>query len=240
MKGTQHAARLAGNLKGTHLLEDRRLCLVDVAKQQVLRTVQHPQLMALKVFLDECLTTATIVFPDHKSREVLLTPAASLVCDYWGRNVELGLLDSSVNADFSRYLGKEVTLALAPAGSIIFGAPFSLLGTATLNELARQLDAPQLVKQDARFRSTFFLETERAFEEEKWSGQIIRLEGEAFPLHTLEIRVGEPIGRCAVVDSNPISGVRDLKILKHLAHTRPKNTAGEPYLGMYAYALTAA
>lgn len=242
MKGAQHISRLAGNLKDGFLQEDRRLCLVDVGRRQVVRTVQHPELMAIEVFLTGGLDSACIVFPDKKRREVNLTPKQTIVCEFWGRSVELGLLHTPVNELFSRYLGRDVSLALVPPGGIFFGAPFSLLGSATVEELARQLNYPQLVQETARFRSTFLIKTERPFEEEEWEGESFILTGGkgTIPttLQSLHITVGQPIGRCAVIDSNPFTGARDLKLLKHLAQTRPATPTGEPRLGMYAHPLS--
>lgn len=242
MKGAQHTSRLAGNLKDGFLQEDRRLCLVDVERQRVIRTVQHPELMAIEVFLAEDLASACIVFLDKKGREVNLTPKQTIVCEFWGRSVELGLLETPVNQLFSRYLGRDVSLALAPPGGIFFGAPFSLLGSATVEELARQLNYPQLVQETARFRPTFLIKTERPFEEEEWEGKPFTLTSAwgTMPetLQGQNITVGQPIGRCAVVDSNPFTGARDLKLLKHLAQTRPATPTGEPRLGMYAQPLS--
>lgn len=242
MKGTRYAARLEAQVKKGFLQEDRRLCLVDVERRRVIRTVQHPELMAIEVFLTGDLASACIVFPDKKGREVNLTPKQTIVCEFWGRSVELGLLGTPVNQFFSRYLGRDVSLALASPGAILFGAPFSLLGSATVEELARQLNYPHLVQETARFRSTFLIKTERPFEEEEWEGKPFTLTSGwgTMPetLQGLHITVGAHIGRCAVVDSNPSTGARDLKLLKHLAQTRPATQTGEPRLGMYAHPLS--
>ena len=240
MKGTQHMHRRSGHLLNSFLQEDRRLCLIDITSRKVIRTVQHPELMAIEVFLDIEKASACIVFPGKKGREVKLVPQETAIGDFWGRSVTLGILDTPVNQLFSDLLRQEVSLALVEPGAILFGAPFSLIGSATIEELASQLNYPSLVHEAARFRSTFLIKTERPFEEEKWEGEsfILRNERGFLPanLQNQIITVGQPIGRCAVVDSNPATGTRDLKLLKHLAKTRLLTSAGEPRLGMYAKA----
>jgi len=51
---------------------------------------------------------------------------------------------------------------------------------------------------------------------------------------TSTLRIGGQIPRCAVIDHHPETGVKDQRLLKALAATRPTNTAGEPMFGVYA------
>lgn len=175
MKGTRHLARAQGNLDNGYVAEDRRICLVDVANQRVLRTVQHSLLMAVEAELDLSAKKLHVTFPQGLVKTVELNVSGALTCDYWGRPAELELVESPVNKIFSDYLGKDVSLALAPAGAVIYAAPFTLLGTATLDDLAQGLGHLELLDEVARFRATFLVETTVPFEEEGWEGTTVAL-----------------------------------------------------------------
>lgn len=235
MKGTRHVPQKDAVLTSRGALGDRSLCLVDLEQQKVVRTVAYPQLMAVQVAWDDGeLRVSMPEKPVLVSRPQVIN---SLVCDYWGRNVKLQVLQTSANELFSNYLGKPVVLALAETGDIIFGAPYSLAGTASLAYLARRLRRPELVNEHARLRSTFLVKTSEPFEEDTWAGQTIELvagEGTPSSLTGVRLKIGEDIGRCAVIDSNPATGEKDLALFKELATFRPRKERGEPTLGVFA------
>ena len=109
----------------------------------------------------------------------------------------------------------------------MFGDPLTVIGTASLRELARRTGHGALVDQAARLRSTVLVETDTPFVEDTWSGRDV-------VVGTATIRVGGPVPRCAVVDHHPETGMRDVRLLKALVGERPTNRAGEPMLGVYA------
>ena len=235
MKGTRHLPQPYAVLTLQGVAGDRALCLVDIEQQKVLRTVAHPRLMAVQVsWQDGELRAELPGTPPLLDRPQVIN---SLVCDYWGRKVKLQVLQTSANQLLSDYLGKPVSLALANAGDIIFGAPYSLVGTASLEYLASRLRRPELVAEHARLRSTFLVQTRQPFEEDAWAGQIIELvAGENAPssLTDIRLKIGEGIGRCAVIDFNPATGEKDLALFKEIAAFRPRNERGEPTLGVFA------
>ncbi len=237
VKGIRHLPQQHAILTPDGAAGDRRFCVVDVDARRVLRTVQHPQLMAVQAHFTPEKEDLRLTFPGEQSRAHHLARGGSITCDYWGRSVKLYLLETTANRAFSDYLGKPVNLAESCPRGIMYGKAFSLIGTATLEELGRALEHP-LLEEHARFRSTFLIKTERPFQEDEWVGQEFSLVPETpqVPEHLADVvvRAGEGIGRCAVIDANPLTGVRDLKILKHLAGFRPRNTANEPLLGAYA------
>ena len=101
-----------------------------------------------------------------------------------------------------------------------------MIGTASVRACA------ELVGQavdPARFRATLVVEAEddEPWTEDSWLGREVVVGGAT-------LRIGGPVPRCAVVDHDPVTGVRDLRLLKALAQHRPTNRAGEPMLGVYA------
>jgi uncharacterized protein len=168
-----------------------------------------------------------VTLPDGRS--VAATPEPTrqrLVCDYWGRPAELTLLAGPHAALLGHHLGTAVTLAAAPPRAVVYGAGVTLVTLSSLEDLAARADLTDL--DPARFRATFVLDTgEPAYAEDDWSGRELTL-------GTAVVRVGGPIGRCAVIDVDPATGERGSRLLRTLASYRPRNEAGEPAFGRYA------
>lgn len=232
VKGTRHLAYDAVPLDGDGALGDRAYCLVDVPARRVLKTVQNPTLVAVTARLggDQDKRRLDVVLPDGRSAAAEPEPTGETVtCDYWGRPVPLELLDGPHAALFSEHLGREVRLAAAPRGGVVFGEPVAVVTTASLRDLADHAGRPDLAgpEQSARFRSTLVVETDEAYAEERWLGREAVVGG-------VRLRFGVPIPRCAVIDLDPLTGERDGRLLKTLASYRPLNRAGEPAFGVYA------
>ena len=223
VKGMRHLALPSVELDDHGPVGDRSWCLVDVAARRVLRTVQHPTLVGVVARVDAGVLSVTL-----PSGESVAAPAVStdevVECDYWGRSVPLALTDGPHAALCSRFLGKDVRLAAAPRGGVVFASPVTLVGTASLHDLSQRVG--RLV-DPARFRATFVVETDQPYVEDTWLGSQVRV-GEAV------VRIGGPVPRCAVIDHHPETGVKDARLLKALVATRPTNAVGEPVLGVYA------
>jgi uncharacterized protein YcbX len=226
VKGMRHLALETIDLDGRGAVGDRSYCLVDVDGARVLKTVQHPALLGVVARVDG--DVLGLALPDG---EVVTGPATAsgrtITCDYWGRSVDLELTDGPHAVPVSDWLGRRVELAAAPRGGVVFGDPLTVVGTASLRELARRTGHDALADQAARFRSTLVVETGTPFVEDTWTGRDLVV-GEAM------VRIGGPVPRCAVVDHHPENGEKDLRLLKALARERPTNRAGEPELGVYA------
>lgn len=219
VKGTRHLAHSRVRLDERGPVGDRQWCLVDVGARRVLRTVQHPTLVSVVASVEG--GTLSMTLPGGES--VAAPPVATgetVTCDYWGRSVSLSLTDGPHAELMSRHLGHDVRLAAAPRGGVVFAAPVTIVGTASLRELGEDVDA-------ARFRATLVVETDEPWVEDSWPGASMRAGGAL-------LRVGGPIPRCAVIDHDPQTGVKDRRLLKALIATRPTNTAGEPMFGVYA------
>ncbi|MCY4726880.1 MOSC domain-containing protein [Nocardioides sp. STR2] len=226
VKGMRHLALDAVELDAQGARGDRSHCLVDVDAARVLRTVQHPALVGVVARVDGDVVSLTL-----PTGEAVSAPAVrngrTITCDYWGRPVALELTDGPHAALLSDWLGRPVRLAAAPRGGVVFADPVTVVGTASLRELARRTGHEALTRQAARLRSTLVVETDMPFVEDTWAGRDVVV-GEA------TVRIGGPIPRCAVVDHHPETGTKDVRLLKALVRERPTNRAGEPMLGVYA------
>lgn len=210
VKGTRHASYDAVRLGPDGPVGDRGFCLVDVPGQRVLRTVQNPSLLAVRSRWDG--RTLELVLPSGESAAAVPEPDGErVVCDYWGREVPLELLAGPHAALASSYLGLDVRMAAAPPAAVVYGAPVSLVATASVRDLAERAGRPGLVGETARFRATLVLETgEGPYAEEGWLGRELAV-------GTARIRVHETIPRCAVIDLDPATGVSDASLLRALA-----------------------
>ncbi len=219
MKGTRHLALETVTLDQRGPIGDRSWCLVDTERRRVLRTAAHPLLAA--TVSDEG-NTVIVTLPDgrHASEDVS-RPGASHVVDYWGRAAEVSSYDGGVGELLSSSVGRPVQLARASRGHVVYGAPVSLIGTASVDDLAHRMGLPDATGLAERFRSTFVVETEEPWVEDGWLGRELSI-------GTAVIRVHSPIGRCGVVNLNPTTGRRDAGVLKALASFRPTNAAREP------------
>lgn len=235
VKGMRHVAHPRVALDREGPVGDRAWCLVDGSSASVLRTVQHPSLLAVVAGVDGEELTLTLP-TGEKAAGVPGAAGETMTCDYWGRAVDLSLLDGPharpLSGLVSRWLGREVRLAAAPRGGVVFGGAVTLVGTASLQDLADRAGQPSLVDEAARFRATLVVETDDPFVEETWLGTEVVVGG-------ARLRIGAGIPRCAVVDRDPVTGVRDGSLLTTLAGYRPRNAAGEPVFGVYAECVAA-
>jgi len=231
VKGTRHLPRPDASFDVDGPVGDRLYCLVDTARRRVLKTVQTPSLLAVVADLDG--PSLALTTPDGVTVRAVPEPTGEVfVCDYWGWPVTLSLLAGPHAGLLSRWLGRPVRLALAPRGGVVYGAPVTIVATASLRDLGDRAGHPDLVAEASRFRATFVVETETPYVEETWSGHEVVANG-------VRLRVGAPVPRCAVVDLEPCTGRRGSGLLKALAGYRPRNDAGEPYLGVYAEVVAA-
>lgn len=150
--------------------------------------------------------------------------------DYWGRQVSMETMDGPHNSLLSEWLGKDVRLARAPRGGVVYADPVSIATTGSIRDLGRKANHPDLLTEAARFRATFIIDEEEPFVEERWLGREFTVRGR-------RLRITAPIGRCAVLDINPWTGGRGSRLLKTLAEYRPRNGAGEPLFGVCAEVL---
>jgi len=227
VKGTQHLPvdRVMVDTDGA--VGDRAFCLVDVEHKRVLRTVQHPALVTVAARLEGTALRVTLPTGD----EVCAQPSRTgqhLRGDYWGRVVDLELLDGAHNAFLSTWLGQEVRLAATPRRGVVYAGAVTLVTASSLRDLGERAGHGNLAEEAGRFRMTFVVEVDGPpYQEEDWIGREITV-------GTTTLRVTTPIARCAVIDIDPATGSRNGRLLKTLAASRPRNDAGEPFFGVNA------
>lgn len=207
LKGGRHLTHESTLLTRRGPVGDRMFCLVDPTRGRCLRTVEEPTLLRTSVTWDGTVLTAEL--PGATVSAVPVPTGEVRDVDYWGRTVALEVVDGPWAAAYSTHLGREVVLARAAPGEVVYGAMVTLVTRASLARLAAEVGAPV---DGARFRSTFELDGDdlAPLVEEDWVGRRVRV-GDA------EVRVRGMVPRCAVVDLDPTSGVRDLPLLRALA-----------------------
>ncbi|MEO7269686.1 MAG: MOSC N-terminal beta barrel domain-containing protein [Knoellia sp.] len=208
IKGTRHTDRDQLDFDAHGPVGDRTFCLVDGATRRVLRTVENPSLVQLVAAdLGDRLAVTT---PDGQTTEAATHDAAHgiHVADYWGRGARIRLQDSALSAVFTAHLGREVRLARAERGDVVYADPVSIVTTGALRRLSEALKTsgyavpPAL---DARFRAT----VTAVSDEDPVPGAQLQF-GEVV------VEVGEPLERCAVIDLDPRTGERNSRLLEHV------------------------
>ncbi|WP_018157618.1 MOSC domain-containing protein [Demetria terragena] len=221
LKGTRHRTlnRLDLDAAGAH--GDRELCLIDVERDRILRTIEVPSLVPVEAFWDG--DDLVVRMPGGEEvRAPLVSSAPPASADYWGRAASITRQASPHAQVLSAYLGRPVELARAARGDIIFRESISVVTSGALTRLAERVDLATEPLAE-RFRATFTLDAE----DDPPVGSRLRL-GEAV------IEVTRPIDRCAVVDIAPTTGVRTSGILTALPLVD-----GAPTMGMAARVVTA-
>ena len=208
VKGARHLDRPFVDLSRDGPVGDRAFCLVDLARERVLRTVENPTLMQTRATWDDGVLTVTL--PGGTVGGVPAQTSQTRTLDYWGRRVTLEIVDGPWAAAYSTHLGYDVVLARATKGQVVYGASVSLVTTGSLEELSRRAGARVL---DAQLRATFTLHTDVPHREDAWIGRRLTL-GEA------EVEVRSAIPRCRVIDLDPDTGRRRTAAMKALSDYR--------------------
>ncbi|HET6626325.1 MAG TPA: MOSC N-terminal beta barrel domain-containing protein [Nocardioidaceae bacterium] len=217
LKGARHVRQESVTLTPDGPVGDRLFCLVDPARGRVVRTVQNPALMQTVARWE-----GGVLRVELPGRTVEGTPMPTgevLKVDYWGRTAAVEVCAGPWAGAFAAHLGYDVVLARAVhSGEVVYGAPVSLVTTSSLRVLSERLGRDVA---GARFRATFVVDTGDTapsgvagrLVEDAWVGRELRL-GEA------TVRVRGPIARCAVMDLEPRTGVRDAAVLGAVAGYR--------------------
>lgn len=210
LKGTRHEARTEVELTAGGPVGDRVFCLVDPARDRVLRTVENPSLVRARTRWRDGVLSVDL--PDRTVEGEPAPTGEVMKADYWGRPAAVEVVEGPWAAAFSDFLGHDVVLGRAVGpGEVVYGATVTLLSTASMALLGEHLGHEV---DSARFRSTFLVDAgEQAHVEDTWVGRELRL-GDAV------VRVRGTVPRCAVVDIDPATGRRDTPVLRTLAGYR--------------------
>ncbi|KGN37602.1 MOSC N-terminal beta barrel domain-containing protein [Knoellia subterranea] len=200
LKGTRHLDRDEIELDAHGPVGDRTWCLVDRAAARVLRTVDNPRLLRITVRPTDGGFVVTT--PEGHSLDAATRDAADGIqaYDYWGRGARIRLQDSDCSAFFSEYLSRDVVLARADRGDVVYADPISIVTTGALRRLEEALTRSGYAVRsplDARFRATMTLDLEHDPEP-----------GTRLQLGDAVVEVTDPLERCAVIDLDPETGER--------------------------------
>ena len=208
LKGARHLGRPFVDLTRDGPVGDRVFCLVDPARERVLRTVENPTLVQTRATWDAGVLTVTL--PGGTIEGVPALAGETRTLDYWGRRVALEIVDGPWAEAYSRHLGYDVVLARSTPGGVVYGASVSLVTTGSIDELSRRVGTRV---RDSQLRATFTVHTEAPHLEDAWIGRRLTL-GEA------ELEVRSTIPRCHVIDLDPDTGNRRTDAMRALAAYR--------------------
>lgn len=226
VKGTRHLPRDEVVLDERGPVGDRDFAVVDVGRRRLLRTLSHRTLVAVQARWDG--DVLELELPNGERVSAPAPPNGKTVtCEYWGRTITHSLTDGPHSDLLSAHLGRPVRLVAAPRGGGVYGAPVSILTTASLRDLGQRTGRTDLLESVSRFRMTMTLDVgETPYVEDGWFGRELRI-GEAV------VRVRAAVGRCGQIDMDPATGAKDGSLLKVLAGYRP-TSGGEPWFGVDA------
>ncbi len=210
LKGARHRTHESVVLTATGPVGDRVFCLVDPDADRCLRTVENPTLLQTSAAWDGTVLSAEL--PAGTVAGVPVPTGEVRTVDYWGRAAAVEVVEGPWADAYSAHLGRDVVLAAAPAGEVVYGGSVTIVTTTSLARLAEEVGAPV---DGARFRATFEVDGGDLppHGEDGWTGRRLRL-------GTAEVRVRGIVPRCAVIDLDPDTAVRDLDLMKTLAGYR--------------------
>ena len=190
---------------------DRLFYLIDDAGK-LQSCTRNPGLYALSAAYDTESRRLEITREDDLLLGGVIEPTTPVETDMWG----LHTVSSDAVADpawselFSDLIGRRVQLLLA-RGAAHDVHPVTLLGVASVEELARQAGIPDV--DSRRFRMLIEFSGGEAHVEDSWDGALLEV-GDAV------VRGGGPVQRCAATTRNPDSGAVDLQTLRMIRSYR--------------------
>ncbi|MFO7690056.1 MAG: MOSC domain-containing protein [Cryobacterium sp.] len=238
LKGGRHQPRQQVRLTDTGPEGDRDFAIVDLARGQVLRTVEHPSLTSCEAQWADGMLTLTI-----NGQQVTAAPklAPGIVqVDYWGRDTAMQIVTGPWQQHLNRLFSGDVALARTTApGGVVFGGAVTLATTSSLQRLEA---ASGTAIDPRRFRSTFTIDTgeadsDGAHRDERGHGQAPGHVEDAWIGRDIEVgaarlHVTGGVPRCAVIDLDPDTEERGTQLLKTLGGYR--RTGTDIMFGVYA------
>lgn len=196
---------------------DRRFLIVDEDGNQLGRPGKGA-FVGVRFEHDADAETLSVTLPDGRVRTGnAAADGAALPVDHLGlRTIPCHEVSGPWPEVLSGHVGRPVRLVRVDEGTNgVDVLPITLLGTGSVRRLEREVGAPV---DPRRFRASILVDAaEHA--EDGWDGRLVQV-GQA----RLRVRSGVP--RCVVTSYEPVSGVRDLNVLRGLARYRP--TVGLP------------
>ncbi|MFC7596511.1 MOSC domain-containing protein [Terrabacter sp. GCM10028922] len=190
---------------------DRQFYLVDDTGK-VQSFTHNPGLAGVRAEYDPASRRLRVTRGDQVLLGGDIEPTTMVVTDMWG----LRTIRSDVVADpvwgtfFSDLVGRRVHLVQARESAYDV-RPVTLLGTSSVEELARQANRSRV--DSRRFRMLIEFSGGEPHLEDSWDGKVLEV-GHAV------LRGGGPVKRCAATTRNPDSGAVDLQTLRLITSYR--------------------
>jgi hypothetical protein len=184
---------------------DRRFYLLDDAGA-LQSCTRNPGLFGLRATYDVETRRLEVSRDDDVLLGGTVEPSAAVDTDMWGLRTIVGdvVADPAWSTFFSDIVGQPVQLVQA-RDSAFDVHPVTLLGTASVAELARRAGVPEV--DSRRFRMLIEFSGGDPHVEDTWAGRLLEV-GEA------TLRAGGPVKRCAATTRDPDSGAVDLQTLR--------------------------
>jgi uncharacterized protein YcbX len=191
---------------------DRRFYLVDETGN-LQSCTRNPGLFGLTATWDEASRNLQVARDGDVLIAGVVEPAEKVETDMFGlRTVEADVVaDPAWSAFFSDAVGRPVRLLEIRGAAAYDVHPATLLGTASVDELARRADLPGV--DPDRFRMLVEFSGGEPHVEDTWAGRRVEVGGAV-------VRAGGPVKRCAATTRNPGSGTVDLPTLTMILDQR--------------------
>jgi len=213
--------------------ENRRFFLID-GEGRMLNGKQLGSLQAVVADYSPAERTLALSIPSQRELRGVVETGAALRVRFFSREVEGREVLGPWSEALSAFAGQPLRLIENDPGQSGVdrreGGPVSIVSTASLERLADQAHLEEPI--DARrFRMLLQVDGTEAHEEDDWLGRRVRV-GEAV------VQPRGHVGRCAVTQRDPETGVTDLLTLKLLAEYRGDLDTTEPLAcGVYGVVL---
>jgi hypothetical protein len=208
--------------------QNRRFYLVD-EEGRLVNGKRLGKLVTVRPELDEDERSLTLHFPDGRAVGGEVEVGKRVTTIFYGRPVEGRLVAGPWSEALSAVAGQTLKLVSPEeqGAAVDRGrGAFSLLSTASLEELARQAGVEEPI-DGRRFRMLFGVDGLAPHEEDSWIGRRVHI------ADAVVIPRGN-VGRCAVTTQNPETGIRDLDTLGVLKAYRDEVPTTEPLpFGVY-------
>lgn len=190
---------------------DRRFFLLDDAGR-IQSCTGNQALYGLRAAYDRESRTLEILRGGRVLLGGVIEPAATVDTDMWGlRTISCDVVADPVwSAFFSDVVGRRLHLVQAHESAYDV-APVTLLGTASVQELARRAGLPGV--DSRRFRMLIEFSGGEPHAEDSWDGRLLEV-GNAV------LRGSGPVKRCAATTRDPDSGAVDLHTLRLITSYR--------------------
>jgi uncharacterized protein YcbX len=209
----------------TGAVGDRDFFIVD-DDGKLLSITRSGNFVGLHASYDRRADRLTLASADGETIADELRLGEPTTTDFWGRPVAGHVVEGPWAARLSELAGRPVRLVKSDEpGAGSDEEPVTLMGEASVAELARQAGLPEV--DGRRFRMLIEFSSTEPHVEDTWDGRVVEV-------GTATLRVGPQVGRCAATTRHPDRGDRDLQTVKLIREYRGMQN-GNVNFGVYGF-----